>query len=327
MNNKLLYFLIVIFLIIAFYFLIYKNSIIETFIPDSESMYNNVYNPKGIKIDTEGKNLIYNNKSVYYGNKFNNNIKSKNLSNDKINTNILLKNNGFPVCNFMEWNNNINDESNIININEQLKFPLVVKFNYGCKGKDVFTDIINNEQLVEKINYLKNNNKNSILIEEQVTGDKYRIMILNDKFIYANKQIKPIMKGDGISNIKTLIQKYPKQINIINEDLIRQQGYNLDDILEKNKELTITNVLSGMNGIDEINVLERDIHPVNMKMFANLNNLIGLNFSGIDYIGPDLSKPYFDGGKIIEINADPTFNTSEQKKSSVINNFINALFT
>ena len=62
-------------------------------------------------------------------------------------------------------------------------------------------------------------------------------------------------------------------------------------------------------------------------MFEKLNKLIGLNFSGIDYIGPDLSIPYFDGGKIIEINADPTFNIQEQKKKGIVQRFVNALFT
>jgi len=254
-------------------------------------------------------------------------LQSKQLSNNKIKTNQILKKNGFPVCNFLQWNNNITDESNLININNQLQFPLVVKYNLGCKGKDVYTDIITNQQLINKINYLKTQNKHSIIIEEQTYGDKYRIMILNGKFIYANKQILPKLKGDGISSIKQLINNYPKKINLINNELINQQGYYINDILENNKEIIVTNVLSSLNGIGEIPTLQRDIHPINLNMFEKINKLIGLNFSGIDYIGPDLSIPYFDGGKIIEINADPTFNIQEQKKKGIVQRFVNALFT
>tara|TARA_B100001059_G_C17739943_1_gene531053 strand:- start:125 stop:1096 length:972 start_codon:yes stop_codon:yes gene_type:complete len=323
MNYIVLYTLLFI-LITYFYISSYKYK--ESFIPDSNHIINNIYKPYGIIIDKQNKNLIYNGKIINYTNKLNDNLQSKLISNNKIKTNQILKQNEFPVCNFLQWNNNITDESNIINVNNQLQFPLVVKYNLGCKGKDVYTDIITNEQLINKINYLKSQNKNSIIIEEQTYGDKYRIMILNDKFIYANKQIIPKIKGDGISSINQLINNYPKKINLINDDLIYQQGYYMNDILENNKEIIVTNVLSSLNGIGEIPVLEKNIHPINLNMFKKLNKLIGLDFSGIDYIGPDLSIPYFDKGKIIEINADPTFNIQEQKKKGIVRRFINALF-
>ena len=318
----------ILYIIFFIILVIYWNSnskYIESFIPNSNSMYNNVYKPYGIKVDEQNKNLIYGNKIVNYSNKFNDSNKN-NLSNNKLETNKLLKQNNYPVCNFTEWDNTINDESNLININNKLKFPLVVKYNFGCKGIDVYTDIITNEQLLDKINYLKNKNKTSILIEEQTDGEKYRIMILNGKFIYANKQIKPKIKGDGNSSIQQLINNYPKTINLINKELIYQQGYDMNDILEKNKEIIVTNVLSGMNGVGEIPTLEKDIHPVNLNMFVKINELLGLNFSGIDYIGPDLSIPYFERGNVIEVNADPTFNVREQKKKGVVERFINAIF-
>jgi cyanophycin synthetase len=313
------------FFIVLLFYWINKPNYRESFIPNSNSMYTNVYNPYGIKVDELNHTLNYNNKSVNYINKFNDANKN-NLSNNKIETNKLLKQHNYPVCNFIKWNNTLSEETNLHIINNTLKFPLVVKYNFGCKGLDVYTDIISNKQLLGKVNYLKNKNKNSILIEEQTYGDKYRIMILNGKFIYANKQIKPTIKGDNNSSIQQLINNYPKPIKLVNKDLIAQQGYNMTDILEKNKEIIVTNVLSGMNGVGEIQTFERDIHPVNLNMFIKITELLGLNFSGIDYIGPDLSIPYFDGGNVIEINADPTFNIREQKKKGVVKRFINAIF-
>ena len=128
-----------------------------------------------------------------------------------------------------------------------------------------------------------------------------------------------------MSSIQELIDNYPKSINIINIDLIKQQGYNLNDVPKKNNTIEVTNVLNANNGIQEVPAKECDVHPINLDMFSRLNKEIGLNLTGIDYIGPDLSIPYLDGGKIIEVNPYPAFNITEQKKPHVAKNWVDAL--
>jgi len=156
-------------------------------------------------------------------------------------------------------------------------------------------------------------------------------MILNDKFIYASNDIKPIIVGDGISNIRTLINDYPNKTGLkpivnVNEDLIKQQGYTITDILEKNKELTVTNVVNISNGAKNKYIHDYEIHPINMNLFYQINKVLGLNFSGIDYMTSDLSVPYFQEGKIIEVNAAPGFSTTTQTNEEATTNFVNALF-
>jgi cyanophycin synthetase len=322
MEILIFYFIILTILLFILYFT--KSSIKEGMIVDSNAMQENVYSKYGIKIDKENNNLIYKGKTINYMDNFNNE-KGIKISNDKIKTNDLLTKTGFPVCNFIKWNNDLDSESNLLNINNKLKFPVVVKDNYGEKGIGVYTDVYTNDELIDKIKSLKKNNRNSILIEEQAVGDKYRVMIFNDKFIYANKQIKPVITGDGVSSIQELIDNYPKSINIINIDLIKQQGYNLNDVPKKNNTIEVTNVLNANNGIQEVPAKECDVHPINLDMFSRLNKEIGLNLTGIDYIGPDLSIPYLDGGKIIEVNPYPAFNITEQKKPHVAKNWVDAL--
>jgi glutathione synthase/RimK-type ligase-like ATP-grasp enzyme len=84
-------------------------------------------------------------------------------------------------------------------------------------------------------------------------------------------------------------------------------------------------VLNANNGIQEVPAKECDVHPINLDMFSRLNKEIGLNLTGIDYIGPDLSIPYLDGGKIIEVNPYPAFHITEQKKPHVAKNWVDAL--
>jgi len=185
--------------------------------------------------------------------------------------------------------------------------------------------------LRDKLKKLLSENKKSIIIEEQTQGKKFRIMILNNKFVYADEDQKPVLTGNGQSTIQELISNYHtlhdvKPIKLVNEELINQQGYELTDILEKGKRLEITNVVSVANGGKQVYIEEYDIHPVNMNMFYQLNKILGLNFSGIDYMGPDLSIPYHDGGKVIEVNPFPGFSKKEQEHESIPKKLIDALF-
>jgi len=330
MQIELIKLIIILIILAAIYIFLYKTSTIEGMIVQSDNMKQNVYNKHNIILDTDNEVLIKNNKKVNYHNNFNSKEAGR-LVADKAKTNKILSEYGLPVCNYVTWNNDICKNENLRTINNKLSFPLVIKYSWGQKGEDVFTNIISNDTIIEKIDYLKNKGKNSIIIEEQCEGNKYRIMILNDKFIYASEDIKPIIIGDGISNIKTLIQDYPKKTNSkpilnINEDLIQQQGYSLNDIPEKNKMITVTNVINISNGAKNKYRHDYEIHPINMNLFYQINKVLGLNFSGIDYMTSDLSIPYFQEGKIIEVNAFPGFSVTTQNNNDATTNFVNALF-
>lgn len=297
----------------------------------SDNMKTNVYDKYGIHVNENSKELIYNGKKVNYNNNFNGTT-GIHLSKNKLRTNELLNRYGFPVCNYIKWDNNLDTKRNIHNIHNTLQFPLVVKYSLGEKGSDVYTDVIDNVSLLEKINHLLKQHKKEILIEEQTRGKKFRIMILNGHFVYAEEHHKPVIKGNGTSSIYQLIDEYPKKnkvnpIVVINEELIRQQGYQLNDILTKDTQIYVTNVVSVTNGCTHKYIDEHNIHPVNLNMFYRLNKVIGLNFSGIDYIGPDLDIPYYLGdGKIIEVNSFPGFSKKEQLDDNIPGRLIHALF-
>lgn len=253
-----------------------------------------------------------------------NSDKSKVLSNDKYKTNLLLSKNNINVCNFYLWNNKNNTENNLKNINNKLKFPLVIKYIHGQKGEDVFTNIYTNKEIINKIEYLKNKNKNYIIIEQQEFGDKYRIFVSFNKIIFIQKHNIPQITGDGETSIYDLIKNYPslelqKQYDIklypiknIDKNLINIQGYKLHDILEKNKKLYATSVINYHNGsiIEDINISK--VHQSNITMFKNINNIVKLNISGIDFITNDMSIP--NNGKVIEVNAGPGFDVEKHKE-------------
>ena len=246
-----------------------------------------------------------------------------NLSKNKYRTNNVLSKNNINVCNFYLWNNNKNDDYNLKSINNKLQFPVVIKYIYGQKGEDIFTNIYTNEEIINKIQYLKNKNKNYIIIEQQEFGDKYRIFISFNKIIYIQKHNIPKITGNGKTSIYDLIKEYPnkslqdkhritiKPIQYMDNNIINKQGYKLHDILENGKQIKVASVINGLNGsiIEDVNT--NNIHKSNIIMFKNINKILGLNISGIDFITNDISIP--NNGKIIEINSNPYYSIIENK--------------
>jgi len=322
--------IIVCILSISLYIYFKQNKIIEPMVFTSNNMAKNIYNKYNIKID-ENKELLYRNgTSISYNNNLNSK-ESAGRANNKIETSKILGNSGLPVCTYVEWNNNIDNLTNLQIINNKLSFPLVIKFNWGAQGKDVFTDVTDNAHIMKKITKLQNEGKKSIILEEQTYGNKYRIMVMNDRIVYTSKDIPPRIIGDGHSTIRELINIYPKKyevkpITIINEELMHQQGYELDNILELKKEIKVSNVVGISNGGKQKYIEDYEIHPFNINMFLQINKILGLNFSGIDYMTNDLMTPYFEDGKIIEVNPYPGFSVTEQKTPSITDKWVSTLF-
>tara|TARA_B100000886_G_scaffold220664_2_gene153379 strand:- start:16124 stop:17023 length:900 start_codon:yes stop_codon:yes gene_type:complete len=257
------------------------------------------------------------------------------LTLNKYKTNNVLSKNNINVCNYCLWNNKNNNEENLRNINNKLKFPVVIKYIYGQKGEDVFPNIYTNDEIICKTEFLKNKNKNYIIIEQQEFGDKYRIFISFDKIIYIQKHNIPQIIGDGKSTIYELIKNYPsidlqKQYNFklhsiknIDKNLIKSQGYNLHEILDKSKKLYATSVINYHNGsiIEDIDI--NTVHQSNIIMFKNINKIVDLNISGIDFITNDITIP--NNGKVIEVNAGPGYDLIKHKE--IINKkLIDSLF-
>lgn len=305
----------------------------ELYIERDLLKYNKTIN---IKIDKKNKLLIKDNKTAYYHKLNNSSIRRIYRGHKKKTNDILLKNN-IPVCKNIQWDTNSSDSENIKIINKELKFPLVVKPISGESGYGVKTNINDNKALIKHINELKNykkhmiNIKKGILIEEQEIGEKYRIVVLNGKIIYVKLDKVPIITGDGKTQISSLIKNFHivnktiDSIKHIDKDLILQQGYQLNNILEKNKKIKITNVATGdaSNNIKETNLSK--IHPDNVRMFLETNNVLKYNLSGIDYVTKDLSIPYYNSGKIIEVNSDPGVSFINNN-TFLTNRFIDALF-
>ncbi|WOO86807.1 bifunctional glutamate--cysteine ligase GshA/glutathione synthetase GshB [Mollicutes bacterium LVI A0039] len=156
---------------------------------------------------------------------------------------------------------------------------------------------------------------NQILIEKFITGNEYRMLVIDGKVesIVTRKNANVI--GDGISTISELIAKKnqssmrstgyrsPLEKIIIDEDLIRviiKQGYNLDSVVDSAVTVLLRNTSNVSQGGDSHEVFE--VIPENYKQIAvNAAKAFDATICGVDMIIDFETQEY----AIIEVNYNP----------------------
>lgn len=289
-----------------------KNNVMENYQGINTNLFFTELDKRNINYDKEKKTIDINGTQIEYKQHFNSIESVKNAKNKVITSNILLKNN-IPIPKFVEINllDNINTILNKI-LENDIKFPIVMKPINGTFGKDVYTDISN----IDEMNYAINNLKKygHITVEEQIEGDCYRIFVFNDKVLDVIKREKPFITGDGQHTINQLIQFRNEEnikmdllpINNVSDILIKKQGYLIDNILPDNKKIVISNVINMHNGARISRIPIKDIPKENIELFINVNKAMKIKCSGLDYLSNDVTIPYYkNNSKILEVNGTP----------------------
>ena len=178
------------------------------------------------------------------------------------------------------------------------------------QGKDVYTHIDNQNEFDNILNnLLKKYDK--IMLENLVNGNNYRIFVFNDKVMDVIEREKPYIIGNGRNSVKELIDDKNKIleeknlfiVKYLDEKLIKQQGYKMNDIVKNNYKIYITNTVNFHNGANAKRISLNNIDKSNIELFVKAHKLIGLECSGVDYMSDDISIPYYkNNGHIIEMN-------------------------
>ena len=257
---------------------------------------------------------------------------------DKYVVSNLLEKNNIPVAKNYLWNEKITDNENIIYLQQNIRYPVVVKPTAGMEGKGITVGVNNHSDLLKAINKAKESYDCSVIIEQQLNGDEYRITVYNNKIMGVSKRNKPEIKCDGINDINTQIATFNQtkrdeyRCTNIDKNLIRSQGYNLTDIPEKDKVIIISNVANLSNGGSVEDVSIQTIHPDNIEMFKRARQISGLKITGIDFMTPNISLPYHlleNSCGILELNSDPGINIhyyAQKDGKGFMDRFVNNLF-
>jgi cyanophycin synthetase len=91
------------------------------------------------------------------------------------------------------------------------------------------------------------------------------------------------------------------------EELVRKQGYELDQVPPKDAMIRLAatgNMSTGGISIDRT----AHAHDENVEIAEEAARVIGLDVAGIDFLAPDITQPVREtGGAIVEVNAAPGF--------------------
>jgi cyanophycin synthetase len=200
-----------------------------------------------------------------------------------------------------------------------LGFPLVVKPAQGHKGNGVTTNINSLTELDAAVKRALNF-FSQVIIEQFITGNDHRMLVIGYKFIAAVERIPAYITGDGSSSIQQLIDKVnrdPERGNgqtkvltriAIDEATLKILAANkvsLATVLKKDEILRLkytANISTGGIAKDVTN----EVHSENKRIAEEISRRIGLDICGIDVIAPDLKTPLKkSGGAVLEVNAAP----------------------
>lgn len=204
---------------------------------------------------------------------------------------------------------------------DYIGYPIVIKPINGNHGRGITININNWEDAVTGLEAAKKISR-SVIVEKYITGDDYRLLVIDHKLVAAALRTPAHVVGDGKSTIQELvdvINSDPRRgyghekvltmikIDAMSEGLLKAAGYTLETVLPEGEVFNLkdtANLSTGGTATDVTDI----VHPDNIFMAERVSRVIGLDICGIDVMTSDISKPLeATGGAILEVNAGPGF--------------------
>lgn len=237
------------------------------------------------------------------------------ISCDKLLTKELLRNQSIPVAS----GNKVSNILELLRCAEEIGYPVVLKPQYGSKGKGVVVNITDEKHLVFNYNLLRKKYED-IIIEKYIVGRDYRVCIVDYKVVAVSLRVAPFVIGNGKNNIKELIrmenenplrgEDHEKPLTKIklDQELLSCIGRNkmtLNYIPKKGEKIELrqnANLSTGGLAIDCTDKICKE----NIDYCIRAAKTIGLDICGIDVCTNDISKPLDkNNGIIMEVNTAP----------------------
>jgi len=203
---------------------------------------------------------------------------------------------------------------------KRLGFPVVMKPVNMKKEKWVITGIDNIKTLRKKFNKLLNKavkkeiSFEGILLQQQFTGNTFRILLIHNKLISGLQIIPASVTGDGKKTILGLIDQVNKKQQITHYKIVADDDVNnfladqelsFESVPEKNKQIFLRKIANLNAGGQAISITEK-IHKENVSLFENIAKFLNLNVLEIDLISSDITQPRNKNSLgIIGIHPDP----------------------
>jgi cyanophycin synthetase len=196
--------------------------------------------------------------------------------------------------------------------------PCIVKPVRGGGGAGVTGEVRTEEQLRRALVRAGKFHPRA-LVEHQVDGDTYRLLLLDGELLDALRRTRPRIVGDGRSTIEELISReYARRIDdegysglkhfVVDLDCLftlEHAGYGIDTVLPEGGAVRIKTA-TNYNGPNETETLGNDVPEALVETARRAAEALGVRLAGVDVVTTAPDRPLEEaGGVVLEVNPVP----------------------
>ena len=214
----------------------------------------------------------------------------------------------------------VTDAATALAAAQRLGWPVVVKPQDLDRGEGVTVDVANQAALQAAFATAQAlSPSRQVIVERQVAGCCHRLFIARGRLLYAVKRLPMSIVADGRRPIAELVQaeleaqrRLPpwqrskiQPLDALALSALTAAGYSANSVPPAGKRVALRRIESTeWGGVDE--EVSAIVHPENLRIALEATRLFGLDIAGIDLITPDIARPWFENGAIInEVNHAP----------------------
>lgn len=208
---------------------------------------------------------------------------------------------------------------------------VVVKPARGEQGRGITVGVTDAESL-RKATDLALTFCPDVLLEECVTGDDLRIVVIGHEVVAAAVRCPATVVGTGRHTVRELIEALSRRrsaatggesrvpMDDTTADVVRAAGHDLDDVLPEGRSLAVRRTANLHTG-GTIHDVTESLHPELAQAAVTASRAIGIPVTGLDLLVPSVEGPDY---VMIEANERPGLANHEPQPTA--QRFVDLLF-
>jgi D-alanine-D-alanine ligase-like ATP-grasp enzyme len=171
-----------------------------------------------------------------------------------------------------------------------------------------------------------------VLVEELVTGDDLRVIVIDGAVVAAAVRRPAEIVGDGRHSVTELVRSTSRRreratsgestipLDEITAEVVASSGYAMDDVPPVGERIRVRRTANLHTGgtIEDVTAL---LHPEIAEASVRAATALGIPVTGLDFLVPDVSGPDY---VFIEANERPGLANHEPQP--VVERFVDLLF-
>ena len=239
------------------------------------------------------------------------------LASDKEETNKILASLGLPV----PRQELVQNESEAWRAARRIGLPVVTKPYNGNHGRGISIRLSSEEEVIAGFRAAREHSR-SVIVENFVTGDDHRLLVVNGELVAATRRTPGHVVGDGVHSVAALVEivnRDPRrgvghekvltrlELDAQADSMLARAGLTPESVPSPGQVVHLrstANLSTGGTATDVTDI----IHPDNRDMAVRAIKAIGLDVGGVDFLTDNIAESYkTHGGGICECNAAPGF--------------------